>query len=108
MSEWSVWATEQVQVRSPQEEWQRRGRQLCRQLDVTLAHWLVAPVEHVGSTAIPGLAAKPVIDMQAAVLGLGCSEAVAEVLAPTGWHLVPAGKEDFVRGVLQRSSPEQR
>src|SRR5687767_7469885 len=32
-----------------------------------LAAWLVGPIEHIGSTAVPGLAAKPVIDILAAV-----------------------------------------
>lgn len=90
MSDWPAWATEQVQVQPPHEEWQRRGHQQCRQLDAALARWLVAPVEHVGSTAVPGLAAKPVIDVQAAVVDLDCAGAVAEVLEPAGWHLVPA------------------
>ncbi len=70
--------------------WQRRGEQLCGQLDVSLAHWLVVPVEHVGSTAVPGLAAKPIIDVQASVLDLECAGTVVEVLAPLAWHLVPA------------------
>lgn len=90
MSEWPAWATEPVQVAAPHVEWQRRGERLCRQLEVALARWLVAPVEHVGSTAVPGLAAKPVLDVQAAVLDLGCAGAVAQALAPAGWHLVPA------------------
>src|SRR5262245_56615875 len=29
--------------------------------------WLVGPIEHIGSTAVPGLAAKPIIDIMAAV-----------------------------------------
>ncbi len=90
VNRWPSWATEQVQVQAPQKGWQRRGEQLCRQLEDTLARWLVASVEHVGSTAVPGLAAKPIIDVQAAVLDLECAGTIADVLAPAGWHLVPA------------------
>lgn len=90
MSEWPAWAMEQVQVQTPRPVWQRQGGRLCRRLDAMLARWLLAPVEHVGSTAVPGLSAKPVIDVQAAVSDLDCADAVAEVLAPARWHLVPA------------------
>lgn len=40
-----------------------------------LAPWLAGPIEHVGSTAVPGLAAKPVIDIMAPVLSLEHSRA---------------------------------
>ncbi|WP_425441235.1 GrpB family protein [Ruania alba] len=78
MHEWPRWATEQVHVQPPHVEWQR-GARLCRELDATLSRWLVAPTEHVGSTAVPGLAAKPVIDVQTAVetrLGLAFTLAI--------------------------------
>lgn len=90
MSEWPTWATEPVHIQPSDEGWQRRGAQLCEELDAVLARWLVGPTQHVGSTAVPGLAAKPIIDVQAAVVDLGCADAVREVLAPAGWHLVPA------------------
>jgi len=88
VADWPAWATERVEVRPADPEWQRLGEGLRRELDVALAQWLCAPVEHVGSTAVPGLAAKPILDLQAAVADLGCAPAVAKALG-RGWHLVP-------------------
>jgi len=70
-------------------QWQQLGERLRLELDAVLSQWLVVPVEHVGSTAVPGLAAKPVLDLQAVVADLGCAPAMAEALARNGWHLVP-------------------
>lgn len=48
-----------------------------------LAPWIVGPPEHIGSTAVPGLAAKPIIDIMAPVASLeasiGCIEAAARI-----------------------------
>jgi len=76
-------------VHPPDDAWQPSGEQERRRLDAILAAWLVAPVEHVGSTAVPGLAAKPILDLQAAVDDLGCGSDIAAVLAHGGWHDVP-------------------
>jgi GrpB-like predicted nucleotidyltransferase (UPF0157 family) len=90
MADWPAWATEKVEVRPPDASWQQRGEQERRLLEVALAPWLVAPVEHVGSTAVPGQAAKPTLDMQAAVADLGCAPDLAIALGPDTWHHVPA------------------
>jgi GrpB-like predicted nucleotidyltransferase (UPF0157 family) len=51
--------------------------------------WLVRPIEHVGSTAIPGLAAKPIIDMVAVVGDIDAARHAGEALGPLGWIHAP-------------------
>ena len=45
-------------------------------------------VEHVGSTAIPGLPAKPVIDLMAPCVSLAHCPASDSMLADAGWEHV--------------------
>lgn len=78
-----------MEVHPPDKAWRERGIQAGLLLEAALAAWLVAPVEHVGSTAVPGLPAKPILDLQAAVADLACASRVAATLAPAGWHFVP-------------------
>jgi GrpB-like predicted nucleotidyltransferase (UPF0157 family) len=56
----------------------------------------VLRVEHVGSTAVPGLAAKPVIDIQVSVQSLAPFEVFIEALAPLGYGFVSVGEFDPV------------
>ena len=51
--------------------------------------WLAGAVEHVGSTAIPGLAAKPVIDIMAGVATLAASRPALEAAARLGYCYFP-------------------
>ncbi len=50
-----------------------------------LRPWLAAPTEHIGSTSIPGLAAKPVIDILAPVTSLAQAQTAVAVLERDGW-----------------------
>ncbi|MPZ15009.1 MAG: GrpB family protein [Chloroflexi bacterium] len=50
--------------------------------------WIRA-IEHAGSTSVPGLAAKPIIDMLAAVEDLADAESGQENLKALGYELVP-------------------
>lgn len=51
-------------------------------LETALVPWLAGPVEHIGSTAVPGLPAKPIIDIMAPVHSLtGSTAAIAAASA---------------------------
>jgi len=68
---------------------------------------LFVALEHIGSTAVPGLEAKPVIDMMAAVRTLEDGERAAELLRPLGYQPRETGmprriflqKQDGQRGL---------
>ena len=59
-------------------------------------------IEHVGSTSVPGLAAKPVIDIQVSVASLEAWRSYAERLAQVGYHHVPLGPVDLVYPFFQK------
>ncbi len=54
-----------------------------------LAVWLAGPIEHIGSTAIPGLSAKPVIDIMAAVQTLEGSRPAIQEATRLGYCYSP-------------------
>ena len=58
-------------------------------LTETLKQWLAGSIEHVGSTAIPGLVAKPIIDIMAPVRSLQNSAAAIEAATATGYVYYP-------------------
>jgi GrpB-like predicted nucleotidyltransferase (UPF0157 family) len=58
-------------------------------LERTLEPWLRDGIHHVGSTAVPGLAAKPIIDMIAGVRDLEEARAAFEPLRELAYHYRP-------------------
>src|SRR6266481_5623198 len=54
-----------------------------------LRPWLVGPIEHVGSTAVPDLPAKPIIDIMAAVASLDASHDALPALLEAGYQYAP-------------------
>jgi GrpB-like predicted nucleotidyltransferase (UPF0157 family) len=54
-----------------------------------LQPWLTGPIEHIGSTAIPGLAAKPMIDILAGVESLAASRPAIDAAAALGYCYAP-------------------
>jgi GrpB-like predicted nucleotidyltransferase (UPF0157 family) len=76
-------------------------------LQKVLAPWLYGPIEHVGSTAVPGLAAKPVIDIMVGVETLDASrDAIGRLEAQLGYCYAPY-KTDVMHWFC-KPSPQQR
>ena len=69
--------------------WPIRFREEMHVIHRALATWLVGPIEHIGSTAIPGLAAKPVIDIMAAVETLAGSRPAIAAATVLGYCYAP-------------------
>lgn len=96
---WPRWATEPVAVVPCEPAWLRIGAALAAEVGAALASLGVPRVHHVGSTAVPGLAAKPIVDLLAEVVGRpedspdrrldDVAAQALSLLAPGAWHLVP-------------------
>jgi GrpB-like predicted nucleotidyltransferase (UPF0157 family) len=71
------------------ERWPSRFEAERALLQPLLAPWLVAGIEHMGSTAIPGLAAKPVIDIMAPVESLEASRPALSALTQLAYNYFP-------------------
>jgi GrpB-like predicted nucleotidyltransferase (UPF0157 family) len=69
--------------------WPAHIEQEAPVLERALATWLVGRVEHIGSTAIAGLAAKPVIDIMGAVRTLAESRPAIAAAAELGYCYAP-------------------
>lgn len=77
-------------------------------LTVDLRPWLCRPIEHVGSTAAPELAAKPIIDMAAPVTSLSDARRALPVLGRTGWLHWPSDPNSAWRLWFLRPRPQTR
>ena len=68
-----------------------------QRVEPVLAPWLTQRVEHIGSTAIPGLPAKSIIDMLAVVRDTEQTRGAVSGLAALGWCHAPEPTDDLDR-----------
>ncbi|MEA2507558.1 MAG: hypothetical protein QOH48_2176 [Actinomycetota bacterium] len=66
-----------------------------RRIEIALGEWVQGEIEHVGSTSVPGLAAKPVIDIMVGVANLEKARAAFDDVASLGYLYAPY-KSDFM------------
>lgn len=75
-----------VDVVAPDPTWPEQAAELCRTVRSALGG-VVVSLEHVGSTSVPGLAAKPIIDLVLAVRDPGDEDAYVPALEAQGFVL---------------------
>lgn len=69
--------------------WPLSFAEQSERLERVLRQWLIGPIEHIGSTSVPGLPAKPIIDMLARVADYDRCEGMFPRLAEVGWLPAP-------------------
>jgi len=75
-----------IEVTDPDPSWPRRYDGLAGRIRQALG-WRVLQLEHVGSTSVPGLAAKPIIDIDLTVADPGREQVYVPALERTGFRL---------------------
>ena len=68
-----------------------------RRVEPLIRPWLHGPVEHIGSTAVPGLAAKPIIDMLGRVESYADGVPARAALSRIGWVAAPEPGDEAAR-----------
>lgn len=76
-----------IEIAGPDPAWPRRYGELAGRIRGALG-WRALQVEHVGSTSVPGLPAKPIIDIDLTVADSGREQAYVPALEAAGFRLV--------------------
>jgi GrpB-like predicted nucleotidyltransferase (UPF0157 family) len=76
-----------IEVTDPDPHWPQQYRDLAARIREALG-WRVLLLEHVGSTSVPGLAAKPIIDIDLTVADPGREQDYIPALEKAGFRLV--------------------
>ena len=81
--------TEPVRIEPYDPAWLTKFEEERALLADTIGDWVVGGIHHVGSTAVPGLAAKPIIDILAGVVDLTSSRPCIDLLAKLDYVYAP-------------------
>jgi XTP/dITP diphosphohydrolase len=85
------WATEPVLIAPSDPAWPEKAAREIRELERLLRATPAKDFEHIGSTSVPGLPAKPILDVIAELPDFepATMEAIAQRLRPASWHFTP-------------------
>ena len=84
-------------MHSYQSTWPTRFGEQRLRVETVLSPWRTRDVEHIGSTAVPGLAAKDIIDMLATVVDIDAARQSISEMASIGWIHAPEPTDEAER-----------
>jgi GrpB-like predicted nucleotidyltransferase (UPF0157 family) len=90
-----VTADEPIRLAAPDPGWPTQFEQERAALDEAIGEWVCGGIHHIGSTAVPGLEAKPIIDILAGVRELAAARACFGPLADLGYLYTPYLPEEM-------------
>jgi dephospho-CoA kinase len=91
----------------PDPDWPRQAAGLAERLKAAAPEGVLA-VDHIGSTSVPGLEAKDVIDLQLAVADLATADRIAPLLGAAGFPLWPGVLVDSPHGRFEPAAWSKR
>jgi GrpB-like predicted nucleotidyltransferase (UPF0157 family) len=97
---------EPISLVSYDAKWPRMFEAERGRLERLLAPWLSGPIEHIGSTAVAGLTAKPIIDIMAGVADLASSVDAIPAVSELDYQYFPY-RPDLMHWFC-KPSPEHR
>lgn len=83
------WKDEAILIVPYDERWPYLFETEAQAIRKAINPWITGGIHHVGSTAVPGLAAKPIIDIAVGVADLKSSRPCIDVLIELGYHYAP-------------------
>lgn len=84
---------EQIHISTYDSTWPYRFEEEKKKIEKTLGLWIVGGVHHVGSTSVPGLSAKPIIDIMVGVKNLEEAKFCINLLATIQYQYFPYKSE---------------
>jgi molybdate transport system regulatory protein len=78
-------ADQSIELAAYDPTWQTRFAEQQMRLDTILKPWLAGEIEHIGSTSVPGLRSKPIVDILVPMRFLTASRAAIPILQGGGF-----------------------
>jgi len=98
------WAAAPLELVPSDPTWPAQARRIVERLKTTCGHNALR-VDHIGSTAVPGMDAKDVIDVQVTVASLDVADEITEALARAGYPRIDRISADVDKPDARSTNP---